>query len=50
MCLCVLCVCVYFFFSSVDTAGELYQFQQKVTIRIIGVIIKHLSDLLILEG
>ena len=41
-------VCLYAF-SSVDTAGGLYQFQQKENKRIReGAVTKHLSDLLVL--
>ena len=42
-------VCLYEF-SSVDTAGGLYQFQQKGKKRIRGAVKKHLSDLLVLGG
>ena len=42
-----MCVCLYEF-SSVDTAGGLYQFQYKGKKRIRGAVTKHLSDLLVL--
>ena len=42
-------VCLYKF-SSVDTAGGLYQFQQKGNKRIRGAVTKHLSDLLVWGG
>ena len=34
-------------FSSADTAGGLYQFQEKEKKRIRGAVTKHLSDLLV---
>ena len=42
-------VCLYEF-SSVDTAGGLYQLQYKINERIGGAVTKHLSDLLVLGG
>ena len=42
-------VCLHLF-SSVDTAGGLYQFQQKGKKRIRRAITKHPSDLLVLWG
>ena len=42
-------VCLYEF-SSVDTAGGLYQVQKKGNKSIMGAVTKHLSDLLVLGG
>ena len=42
-------VCLYVF-SSVETAGRLYQFQSKGKKRIRGAVKKHQSDLLLLRG
>ena len=42
-------VCLYEF-STVDTAGGLYQLQLKGNERIRGAVTNHLSDLLVLGG